>query len=119
MSIEEELFKKSKPNKKKLIAYGFVEEKGIYTYSTLMSYPTFKVVINVINEKVKGKIIDLDTKEEYTQFRIQKQVGEFAGKIKKEYINILDKIKNPALILIILFVNNPIVLLRLYTKLME
>lgn len=58
-----------------------------------MSYPTFKVVINVINEKVKGKIIDLDTKEEYTQFRIQKQVGEFAGKIKKEYINILDKIK--------------------------
>lgn len=94
MTLEEEIFKKSIPNFKKLLEYGFCKKKNVYIYEILMTNKTFKMIVFVTEEgKVKGKVMDLDSEDEYTQFRIQNPIGEFAGKIKEEFLSILNSIK--------------------------
>ena len=42
-----------------------------------------------IEGKVQGKVIKVELNEEYTNFRIEKAVGEFVNTVKEEYIKIL------------------------------
>ena len=41
---------------------------------------------------LSGKIIELDIREEYTNFRIENQVGEFVNRVREEYIDLLKDI---------------------------
>jgi predicted DNA-binding protein (MmcQ/YjbR family) len=92
MSIESEVFKKSNIDFKKLIKYGFKKEKEEYIYKKRF-LNDFEAIIT-INEKVNGKVIDLEMNEEYTNIRIENASGEFVNKVKEEYIKILEDIRD-------------------------
>ena len=92
--MEEEVFKKCTIDNKKLIDYGFIKENNKYIYSTNIINNTLEVIIEINNNKIKGKIIDKELDDEYYGYRIEKNIGEFANTVKCEYLNILEDIKN-------------------------
>ena len=94
MNIEDSIFKKTKVNYNDLIKYGFIKDKNNYKYSTNINND-FRVDI-IVDEKgaVKGKVIDINFNEEYVGFRFDNALGEFASRIKNEYINILKDIRD-------------------------
>ena len=91
--MEEEVFKKSKINEKKLIEYGFNKNKNNYTYEVSILNNSFNIEI-IYDGKIKGKIIDNDTSEELLNYRVEKNNGEFINTIRNEYIKVLKNIKN-------------------------
>lgn len=93
MNIEEEIFKRTRLNIDALIPYGFVKNKNVYEYSKIFMN-SFRADI-VIDEqgKVTGKVNDLNTDDEYINFRIENQVGKFVSSVREEYKNILKDIK--------------------------
>ena len=99
MTIEEEVFRKTKVNFDKLIKYGFKLENDLYTYSKNIMDNTFRVDINIDKKgEVKGYIFDLSFNFEYTSFRIGNNIGTFKNKVKEEFIKILENIKNKCFI---------------------
>ena len=94
MTIEEEIFKKSKPIKQKLIKYGFKKENNTYLIEKTFMNDSFKAILTIEKENIKGKIIDLEFNEEYTNIRVENTQGEFVNKVKNEYKKILQDIKN-------------------------
>lgn len=95
MSIESEVFKKYIPNNNKLIKYGFKKSNNEYKFSKIFMNDTFRADI-VIDAKgqVIGKVIEIELNEEYTNFRIEGNSGEFVGKVREEYKSILQDIAN-------------------------
>ena len=93
MNIENEVFKKTNVDFKKLEKYGFKKENNNYSLEKHLLNNDFKAIITV-NEKgiVSGKIIDLQVNEEYTNIRTE-MTGEFVSKVRDEYRNILINIK--------------------------
>lgn len=92
MNIEKEIIKKCILDKDKLIPFGFIKEKDNYKYITNIMNNKFRVeiIINANNELI-GKIYDIETNEEYTNFRVE-NLGAFSNSVKEEYINILKNI---------------------------
>jgi len=94
MSLEEEIFQKTKLEEQKLISYGFKKENKQYRYFKNIINDSFRIEITVDeNLNLKGKIIEIETNEEYTNFRIKDVSGEFVGAIKKEWLDLLNDIK--------------------------
>ena len=91
MNIEEEIFKRSNINIDKLIKYGFKKNKDTYIYEKNFLDDSFKAVIT-IGDTLKGKVIDLETNEEYINIRT-KMLGSFVNKVREEYEKILLDIK--------------------------
>ncbi len=93
MNIEENIFKKSRVIFSKLKEYGFVYKNDIYIYEKEFLNNEFKALISITkDEMISGKVIDLNGNFEYTNIRI-KNDGEFVNKVRNEYINILNDIK--------------------------
>ena len=94
MNIEKEIIKKCILDKDKLIPFGFIKDKDKdnYKYITNIMNNKFRVeiIINANNELI-GKIYDIETNEEYTNFRVE-NLGSFSNSVKEEYINILKNI---------------------------
>ena len=94
MNIEEEIFKNTKSNTKSLLLYGFHKEKENYIYTQKLMNNTMKAEIKINeNGNVQGKVYDLDTQEEYTNFRVENIIGDFANTVKEEYEKILKDIE--------------------------
>lgn len=59
MTLEDNIFAKTKPVEKKLINYGFVETNGNYQLHTSICHGDFRVLIEVTKQgKVIGKVTD-------------------------------------------------------------
>jgi len=80
-------------NVKALLDYGFIKNDNIYTYETNILNNKFKVLVN-ISDKLESKIIDNLTNEEYILVDIDTATGNYVGKIREEYENILSDIIN-------------------------
>ena len=94
MTIEEEIFKKTKVDLNKILKYGFKKEKSLYKYSKNIMNDSFRIDIEIDNGKVKGKVFDLSFGDEYTNFRIEDNIGSFVGQVRDEFNNLLKDIKN-------------------------
>ena len=94
MTIEEELFRRTKINLNKISKYGFKKEKNLYKYSKNIMNNAFRVDVEINDSIVKAKIFDLSTNEEYTNFRIEENTGSFVNQIREEFKNLLKDIKN-------------------------
>ena len=93
MSIEKDIFQKRKVKLETLLSYGFKKEKETYSYTKKFMNDAFEAIIIISTTgKVRGKVIDLDTKEEYTNFRVENIVGDFVNTVKEEYEKILKDI---------------------------
>ena len=92
MTIENEIFKRRKLNKNKLLAYGFVKDNNTYKYSKeFLDCFKAEIIINE-NTNVTGKVFDLNTDDEYVSFRIENSFGEFVNKVRNAYQDILNDI---------------------------
>ena len=95
MTIEEEIFKKTKADFDKIIKYGFKLKKSIYKYSKNIMNNTFRIDVEINNQGIiKTTIYDLTSGYEYTNFRIKENIGFFTKKVKDEVENLLKDIKN-------------------------
>ncbi len=95
MTIEEELFRKTKIDFDKIFEYGFKKDKYLYKYSKNIINNTFRVDIEINNDGiVKGKVYDLSFGDEYTNFRIEDSTGSFVGQVKDEFKNLLKDIRS-------------------------
>lgn len=93
MNIENEIFKKAKVNKNKLLQFGFIKENDLYRYSKKFMNNSFRADIYVdAYGKVEGRVIELELNEEYTNFRMPNALGEFVNTVKEKYIQILQEI---------------------------
>ncbi len=91
MDIEREIFKRGKINCQKLGSYGFIQENNIYHFSKEFM-KNFRADITIdLDGNVSGKVYDLKTNLEYTNFRIADLTG-FAYQVREEYILILKDI---------------------------
>ena len=91
--MEEEIFKKSIFIEEKLLEYGFTKNANQYTYHKDILKGEFEVIVTVEKNHAKGKIIEKELDEEYLNFRIENQIGEFVSTIKEEFLKILEDIK--------------------------
>lgn len=95
MLIEDEVFRRMKCDFKELENYGFIKNDNIYKYSINIVNNTFRVDISIYEDgKLEGKIYDLDIDEEYINFRIERQTGEFVSQVREEYRSIIEDIAN-------------------------
>ena len=94
MTIEDEIFKRTKIDFDKVEKYGFQKENTVYQYSKNIMKDTFRVDIEINKDGVvKGKIYDLDMEEEYTNFRVEDITGPFVSKVREEFRNVLKEIR--------------------------
>ncbi len=95
MTIEEEIFRKTKIDFNKISKYGFQKDKNLYKYTKNIMNDTFKVEIEVDNAGiVNGKVYDLAFGDEYTNFRIEESTGSFVGQVREEFKKVLKDIRN-------------------------
>ena len=95
MNIEDELFKGTHVDYKKLKNYGFVKENDIYKYSKIFFSDSFRTDIYVgSNGNVSGKVFDLQSDCEYINIRIKSNTGAFVNRVREEYKDILKDIRN-------------------------
>ncbi|MBO6273418.1 MmcQ/YjbR family DNA-binding protein [bacterium] len=92
MIIENKIFERHTINKDKLISYGFEKVGNKLVYKTEILNGDFSVVIEY-DGKIIGKIFDLATEEEYTNFRIENSNG-FSSEIREIFIDILTDIRD-------------------------
>lgn len=94
MNIEEDVFKKAKIDLNKLIPYGFKKEGNNYILERNIT-DDFKAIITINkNNKLTGKIYDNSLEDEYLNFRVLEQNGEFVNNIRNSYKNLLIDIKS-------------------------
>jgi len=94
MTIESEIFKKSTIIYDKLLPYGFKKIDKGYTISKNILNDTFRIDIEISDSGiVTGKIYDLSFQDEYINYRIENQTGEFVNKIRDEFIKMLVEIR--------------------------
>ncbi len=91
MSIDEEIFYQYQIDPEKLIQYGFKPNGNKLIYATLIFNEKFQIIIEY-DGKIKGKMIEVENNEEYTNYRLKK-LGEFNSKIKNEFIKVLIDVK--------------------------
>ena len=91
MTIEEEIFRRTKIDFDKVSRYGFKKDKTLYKYSKNIMNNTFRVDIEIDSDEIiKGKIYDLSFGDEYTNFRIEDDTtGSFVGQVRNEFKNLL------------------------------
>lgn len=75
-----------------LIKYGFTKQKGKFSFIKNICNNQFEMIILVENKKMTSKLIDLMNEEEYVLVDVQDSVGEFVGKVRKEYEEELQQI---------------------------
>ena len=93
--LTESIFKYKKAVFKKLPEYGFAEENGGYVYRTQIcdNQMRLTVLINVRGE-VETEVYDTETEEPYTLFLVEGAVGEFVGKVRADYVGVLEDISD-------------------------
>ena len=79
---------------KKLVQYGFKNNRGKYTYSADIMEGDFTLNIEIINlNEIKTELIEKAFNEPYTLHLVEGVQGTFVGKIREEYEKILTEIK--------------------------
>lgn len=94
MDIENKIFKRTEVLYNKLIPFGFKKINDKYIISKNILNDSFRIDVEIENGNIKGKVYDLSFGEEYTNYRMENQTGEFVNTIKEEFEKFLLDIKN-------------------------
>ena len=79
---------------KKLLNYGFKMYDNKYMYSEKICNNQFEMIVEIKDNLVTSKLIDLLNEEEYVLVDVQDSIGEFVGKVRQQYEERLDDIIN-------------------------
>ena len=95
MNIEKSVFKKYSPDFNKLLKYGFKKTGDKFVFEKIFKDNCFKAIFTVYkNEKYEGKVIDIESNDEFLPLRTENVQGGFVGEIKKLYEDILINIRD-------------------------
>ena len=93
MRYGEDIFIKMSPDYAKLKKFGFVKKGTSFLYFQNFLKDEYKAEIRVDSKgKVSGKVIELETDEEYLPIHIESYVGAYVGTIRAAYLAILKEI---------------------------
>ena len=56
-----DIFKAYKFNKKKAISFGFIEENGIFKYSSLILENDFQLIVSIEDKEISFQVYDRET----------------------------------------------------------
>ena len=94
MESEEKVFERYYPDFDKLTNYGFIKTGKVYSFGKNFKNNTFKAIIEISQKgDISGKVIELESDEEYLPLRIKNSQGTFVGEIRDEYSKILKNIR--------------------------
>ncbi len=92
---DELIFKDLKIDFQKLLKLGFVKENDYYKYETNIMDNQFTLIIKIdMNNVVTSDVIEIATNEKFILYYVISSTGEFVGKIREEYNNTIEKVKN-------------------------
>ena len=91
----EDIFKLYKINHNKLEKYGFKLIDDNYSFVTKILDGQFEMSVCFDKkDNLSTKLIDLVTNEEYVLHLVEDATGEFVGKVREEYLKVLEDIKS-------------------------
>lgn len=79
-------------DKAKLVAYGFKETDGLYTYQKDILDKTFRLVFR-FDEGLKYQVFDLENEEEYHNHLNELYQGPFVNKLREMIVKTIDDIR--------------------------
>ena len=79
-------------NYKKLLDYGFSCENGVYSYKAKIYNNQFEAIFSFSEKENFSKLIDVSNEDEYILVDVQDATGEFVGKVRQEYENLISDI---------------------------
>lgn len=93
MNVIQSVFQRKAVVPERLLAYGFVEEAGAYSYHTILPDSGFKMDVTITRQgEVSAKVIDSTLGEPYTLHLVEGVAGSFVGRVRLDYEQILHEI---------------------------
>ena len=99
MDIERDYFYKKQAVFERLRRYGFADAGEGLSYSEVFLDSAFRAELTVSRSgHVSGRVIDLDTGEEYAAIRNERYTGAFVGSVREAYADLLGRVADACFI---------------------
>ena len=93
MTIEDEAFRRKRPDFGRLAAYGFRDSGGEYRHAENFMDGAFRAELRVTaGGDVLGRVVETDTGEDFLPLNANEHTGEFVGEVRERYRAILQQI---------------------------
>ena len=84
-----EIFKAYQFNSKKAKEYGFVENQGVWTYSSTILQGDFLMMVTVEDGDLSFQVYDQETRDLYPQVQMESMRGTFVGSVREACLEVL------------------------------
>ena len=92
MRIEEEVFQKRKIRPEALGPFGFIRDGASLRYEEVFMDGDFRAELTVGPDgKLKGRVVELSTEEEYLPVQIASRTGAFVSQVREAYRAVLER----------------------------
>lgn len=88
-----EIFKSYQLNQEKAQAYGFVENRGVWTYSCTILQGDFVMTVSITADNVSFQVFDQETGDLYPQVHMESMRGSFVASVREACLGILYQIR--------------------------
>ena len=88
-----EIFKAYQFNSKKAKEYGFIENQGVWTYSSTILQGDFLMMVTVEDGDLSFHVYDQETGELYPQVHMESMRGTFVGSVREACLEVLYSIR--------------------------
>ena len=88
-----EIFKAYQFNSKKAKGYGFVENQGVWTFSSTILQGDFLMIVTVEDGDLSFQIYDQETGDLYPQVHMKSMRGTFVGSVREACLEVLYDIR--------------------------
>ena len=88
-----EIFKAYQFNSKKAKEYGFIENQGVWTYSSTILQGDFLMKITVEDSDLTFQVFDQETGDLYPQVHMESMRGTFVGTVREACLEVLHGIR--------------------------
>ena len=88
-----DIFKAYGFNKKKAISFGFIEENGIFKYSSLILEDDFQLIVSIEDREISFQVYDRETGDLYPQVHMDSMRGSFVRAVREACLEVLLQIR--------------------------
>ena len=88
-----EIFKAYQFNSKKAKEYGFIENQGVWTYSSTILQGDFLMMVTVEDGDLSFHVYDQETGDLYPQVHMESMRGTFVGSVREACLEVLYSIR--------------------------
>ena len=88
-----EIFKAYQFNSKKAKEYGFIENQGVWTYSSTILQGDFLMMVTVEDGNLSFHVYDQETGDLYPQVHMESMRGTFVGSVREACLEVLYSIR--------------------------